>query len=163
MQLRLQLAPAEARALSAVDLKFRHQYLAELNEAERGRVTVEVKVGGALLANADHALDILAYDQWAGSRALPELLAAFSLPNNPAVDRLLHQAGELLERARKRQLLSGYQTKNREDVWAQMSAIYSAIAAAKLQYSAPPASFIRSCCSSWDMHGAGAVTREVQP
>lgn len=37
--------------------------------------------------------------------------------------------------------MNGYQSKNREDVWAQVSAIYSAIGAAGLHYSEPPASF----------------------
>lgn len=135
------LDPNETRRFDALDLKFRHQYLAELNEAERGRVIVQVNSAGAELARADYAVDVLAYDQWAGARALPELLAAFSLPNNPAVDRLIFQAGELLAKAGSGRSMNGYQSKNREDVWAQVSAIYSALGAAGLHYSEPPASF----------------------
>lgn len=86
-------------------------------------------------------MDVLAYGQWAGDRALPELLAAFSLPNNPAIDRLIFQAGELLAKAGNGRSMNGYQSKNREDVWAQVSAIYSAVAASGLHYSEPPASF----------------------
>ncbi|MEX1993634.1 MAG: hypothetical protein WD929_03140 [Steroidobacteraceae bacterium] len=37
----------ETRRLDALDLKFRHGYLAELTEAERGRIIVEVTAGGA--------------------------------------------------------------------------------------------------------------------
>lgn len=135
------LEPRETRRVDALDLKFRHQYLAELNEAERGRVIVQINSAGAELARADHAVAVLAYDQWAGARALPELLAAFSLPNNPAVDRLIFQAGELLAKARTGRSMNGYQSKNREDVWEQVSAIYSAIGASGLHYSEPPASF----------------------
>jgi len=135
------LDPSETRCIGALDLKFRHQYLAELNEAERGRVIVQVNSAATELARADHAVDVLAYDQWAGARALPELLAAFSLPNNPAVDRLIFQAGELLTKADGGRSINGYQSKNREDVWAQVSAIYSALGAAGLHYSEPPASF----------------------
>lgn len=131
----------EVRRIDALDLKFQHKYLAELTEAERGRVIVEVSSAGAAIAEANHAIDVLAYDQWAGSRGLPELLAAFSLPNNPAADRLIHQAGELISKGGTGQAMSGYQSKNRDDVWAQMSAIYTAIAATNLHYSAPPASF----------------------
>ena len=142
MRLKLeQLKPGEVRTFDALDLKIQHKYLAELNEAERGRLIVEVTRNDEVLARADHAIDVLAYDQWAGSRGLPELLAAFSLPNNPAVDRLIYQAGQLLEQVRPGQAMSGYQSKNRDDVWAQMSALYSAVAAANLQYSSPPASF----------------------
>lgn len=131
----------ETRRLDALDLKFQHRYLAELNEAERGRVIIQVNCAGAELARANHAVDVLAYDQWAGTRALPELLAAFSLPNNPAIDRLIFQAGELLAKAGDGRSMNGYQSKNREDVWAQISAIYSAVGASGLHYSEPPASF----------------------
>lgn len=136
-----QIDPTETRRVDALDLKFRHQYLTELNEAERGRVIVRVSVAGEEVAVADHPVDVLAYDQWAGARALPELLAAFSLPNDPAVDRMISQAGELLAKAGGGRTMNGYQSKNREDVWAQISALYSAIGASGLHHSEPPASF----------------------
>jgi very-short-patch-repair endonuclease len=135
------LDPKETRRIDALDLKFRHQYLAELNEAERGRVIVRISAAGVELARTDYPVDVLAYDQWAGARALPELLAAFSLPNNPAVDRMIFQAGELLAKAGGGRSMNGYQSKNREDVWAQISALYSAIGISGLHYSEPPASF----------------------
>lgn len=130
----------ETRRIESLDLKFQHRYLADLNEAERGRILVQVSSSGTEVARADHSVDVLAYDQWAGARALPELLAAFSLPNNPAVDRLLFKAGELLTKS-GRHTMNGYQSKNREDVWAQISAIYSAVGLSGLHYSEPPASF----------------------
>lgn len=142
--LRLQferLDAKETRRIDVLDLKFQHRYLADLNEAERGHVIVQVNSAGVELARADHAVDVLAYDQWAGARALPELLAAFSLPNNPAIDRLIFQAGELLAKSGSDRSMNGYQSKNREDVWAQISAIYSAVGASGLHYSEPPASF----------------------
>lgn len=142
MRLRFERLDArEARRLDALDLKFQHRYLSELTEAERGRVIVEVNAAGTEIARLDHAIDVLAYDQWAGTRALPELLAAFSLPNNPAIDRLIFQAGELLAKSDGGRTMNGYQSKNREDVWAQVSAIHSAVKAANLHYSEPPASF----------------------
>lgn len=135
------LDPKETRRVDALDLKFRHRYLAELNEAERGRVIILISSAGSELVRADHPVDVLAYDQWGGVRALPELLAAFSLPNNPAVDRLIFQASELLAKAGGSRLMNGYQSKNREDVWAQVSALYSTIRTGGLHYSEPAASF----------------------
>lgn len=131
----------ETRRIEAVDLKFQHGYLAELNEAERGRVSFQVTAREIEIAQTDRVVDVLAYDQWAGTRALPELLAAFSLPNNPVIDRLIFQSGELLTKAAGGQSMNGYQSKNREDAWAQISAVYSAIGAVNLNYSEPPASF----------------------
>lgn len=131
----------ETRRIEAIDLKFQHRYLAELNEAERGRVSFQVTAREIEIAQADRVVDLLAYDQWAGTRALPELLAAFSLPNNPVIDRLIFQSGELLKKAARDQSMNGYQSKNREDTWAQISAVYSAIGSVNLNYSEPPASF----------------------
>jgi very-short-patch-repair endonuclease len=131
----------EVRHIESIDLKFHHRYLAELNEAERGRVTFQVTTRAVEIAKTDRAVDVLAYDQWAGTRALPELLAAFSLPNNPVIDRLMFQGGELLSKAACGQTMNGYQSKNRDDAWAQISAIYSAVASINLNYSEPPASF----------------------
>jgi very-short-patch-repair endonuclease len=139
--LKLRFARLDAQEVRRIDLKFHHRYLAELNEAERGRVTFQVTTRAVEIAKTDRAVDVLAYDQWAGTRALPELLAAFSLPNNPVIDRLMFQGGELLSKAACGQTMNGYQSKNRDDAWAQISAIYSAVASINLNYSEPPASF----------------------
>ena len=142
MHLRFEhLNARETRKTDALDLKFQHRYLSELNEAERGCIIVEAHAEGREIARIEQAVDVLAYDQWAGTRALPELLAAFSLPNNPAVDRLIFQAAELLTQSDAARSMNGYQSKNREEAWAQISAIYSAIGATQLHYSNPPASF----------------------
>ncbi|MGZ9709437.1 DUF4011 domain-containing protein [Glaciimonas sp. GNP009] len=136
-----QLDAHQTRRIDPIDLKISHRYLAELNEAERGRIIFQVMANNHEVAFAEHAVDVLAYDQWAGTRALPELLAAFSLPNHPAIDRLMAQSGELLHKAGAGQSMNGYQSKNRDDAWAQISAIYSVIGALKLNYINPAASF----------------------
>jgi hypothetical protein len=102
------LGIGENRQLSPLDLKFNHAYLAELSECEYGRLIVQVLSNGQEILELDRPIEILAYDQWAGARSLPELLAAFSLPNNPAVDRLIHSAGELLSKEGKGQSMDGY-------------------------------------------------------
>jgi hypothetical protein len=140
---RFECLPAgDFRNISNVDLKFRHKKLVDLDEAERGRLRVEIISKGSIVVATEKDIELLAYDQWGGTRSIPELLAAFSLPNNPVVDRILYEAGSLLSNAGSGQSLSGYQTKNREDVWAQISAIYAVVAGKSLQYSSPPASFV---------------------
>ncbi|MBI1891354.1 MAG: DUF4011 domain-containing protein [Burkholderiales bacterium] len=135
------LDPHETRRIDPVDIKLNHKYLAELNEAEHGRIVTQAVAHDIHLSQADFPVEVLAYDQWAGTRALPELLAAFSLPNNPVIDRLIHQASDLLVKSGHDQSMNGYQSKNRDDVWLQISAIYSAIGSLNLHYSMPPASF----------------------
>ena len=136
-----QLAPGETRLVSPVDIKVSHSYLAGLTELERGKIKVEVQVAGEVKQRVDHPVDILAYDQWAGTRALPELLAAFCMPNDPAVDSLIHKASVLLRASVEGASMNGYQSKDRDQVWRQIAALYAAIAAEDLQYANPPASF----------------------
>ena len=135
------LAPNETRRISPVDLRPDHTYLAELPESVRATVSVSVLSNTAELAHATQPIEVLAYDQWAGTRALPELLAAFCMPNNPAVDVLVGKASKLLRSMHSELSLNGYQSKSRDVVWKQISALYSTIAAEGLQYAEPPASF----------------------
>lgn len=135
------LAPNETRRISPVDLRPDHTYLAELPESVRATVSVSVLSNTAELAHATQPIEVLAYDQWAGTRALPELLAAFCMPNNPAVDVLVGKASKLLRSMHSELSMNGYQSKSRDVVWKQISALYSTISAEGLQYSEPPASF----------------------
>ena len=136
-----QLAPGESRTLSPVDLQPDHAYLIQLDEGEKAAIRVKAVSAGQCLADVSHPIEVLAYDQWAGTRSLPELLAAFSMPNSLVVDRLLGKASALLRQSDAGLSLDGYQSKNRERVWKQVSAIYSALLAEGLHYSNPPASF----------------------
>jgi very-short-patch-repair endonuclease len=135
------LAPGESRRLAPVDLRPDHRYFSQLDESERAIITASLRVREAELITATHNIDVLAYDQWAGTRALPELLAAFCMPNSRVVDKLLARASGLLRQTSADLSMDGYQSKNREKVWKQVSAIYSTIVAEDIQYSNPPASF----------------------
>ena len=135
------LMPGESRLLSTIDLSPERGFFHQASEAIRGQLSACLLQGERELTVAAHEIEVLAYDQWAGTRALPELIAAFSMPNNPAVDRLLGKASTLLRSQFADLSMNGYQSKNREVVWKQVSAIYSTIAAENLQYAEPPASF----------------------
>lgn len=135
------LAPGESRTISPVDLHPDHAYLIKLDEAEHASIQIKAVMDGKELAVINHPIEVLAYDQWAGTRSLPELLAAFSMPNSVVVDRLLGKASALLRKSDAGLSLDGYQSKSRERVWKQVSAIYSALLAEGLHYSNPPASF----------------------
>ncbi|MBK8131707.1 MAG: DUF3320 domain-containing protein [Gammaproteobacteria bacterium] len=135
------LAPGESRRISPVDLHPEHTYLAELQESVTASVNISVLAETEEIAHASQPIEVLAYDQWAGTRALPELLAAFCMPNNPAIDILLGKASKLLRTQHSDLSMNGYQSKSRDIVWKQVSAIYSTLAAENLQYAEPPASF----------------------
>jgi very-short-patch-repair endonuclease len=135
------LAPGETRSLGAIDLQPDHTYLAELQEGMNASLIATATQADKELARESTGIQVLAYDQWGGTRSLPELLAAFSMPNNPAVDVLIGKASKLLRSSNPELSMNGYQSKSRDVVWKQVSALYSTIAAENLQYAEPPASF----------------------
>lgn len=135
------IEPGETRRISPIDLKPEHGYLADLPEAVKASIRVSVVQGTDKLAHVEQSIMVLAYDQWAGTRALPELLAAFCMPNSPAVDVLIGKASKLLRASHPELSMDGYQSKSREIIWKQVSALYSTVAAEGLQYAEPPASF----------------------
>lgn len=118
----------------------RHDVLAQQEEAVRGTVLAEVRRGDELLASASAPIELLAYDEWAGHRQLPELLAAFSQPNSNAVAGVLRRASEKLQ-SQHRESLNGYQACDRNAVARQVAALYAAITEMQIHYSNPPASF----------------------
>lgn len=135
------LDPSEARVITPLDLHPDHAYLSDLQEGVSASITITVMRGNEEVARHAQPISVLAYDQWAGTRALPELLAAFSMPNNPSVDQLVGKASKLLRKSHADLSMDGYQSKSRDVVWKQVSALYSTIAAENLQYVEPPASF----------------------
>jgi very-short-patch-repair endonuclease len=135
------LGPSETRLISPIDLLPDHTFLAELQESVTAAIKVSLLTGTEELAHAAQPIEVLAYDQWAGTRALPELLAAFCMPNNPAVDVLIATASKLLRSEYPELSMNGYQSKSRDVVWKQISALYSTICSHSLQYTEPPASF----------------------
>ncbi|KXW57348.1 RecBCD enzyme subunit RecD [Ferrovum myxofaciens] len=135
------LVPGENRKISPIDLQPDHGYLSNLDESERATISVTVISEGLTVAELKREIEVLAYDQWAGTRSLPELLAAFCMPNSRVVDQLIGKSSALLRKSSTDLSMNGYQSKNRERVWKQVSAIYSTLMAEDIHYSNPPASF----------------------
>ncbi len=103
------------------------------------RLTVEEENG--LLSEKEYPIELLAYDEWAGSNVMPEHLAAFVVPNNPQLPRIKINAAKHLEKWTGSSAFDEYQTQDRNRVRAQVAAIYEALRAEGIVYSAPPASF----------------------
>lgn len=123
------------------DLELDGGFLFGLTESMRGTVTILVRHDGKVLAEKLIKVELLACNEWGGAGYMPELLAAFCTPNDPAVDRLLGQASQILRKAGKPDQIDGYETNSRERVWLLASAIYSAVVKMQLGYALPPASF----------------------
>ncbi len=116
--------------------------LATLNERMRAEIRLVLQTaGGRVLAESRQEIVALARNEWGGSRHMPELLGAFVMPNDPAVETLLREASGILVRSGRPGSLEGYQSKSRERSWELVSALWSAVSAKGLTYANPPASF----------------------
>lgn len=135
------LAAGGVHNLGMVDLPLSSGWLARLTERVAGAIHAEVWAGEAVLAAAQRPIQVLAFDEWSGLRSLPEILAAFVLPNHPAVEAILGRAAGLLGQWTGDSSLSGYQSRSRERALQIAGAIYAALGQEGISYINPPASF----------------------
>ncbi|MGH8018946.1 MAG: DUF4011 domain-containing protein [Opitutaceae bacterium] len=126
-----------------VDLELSHDFLAGLNEKVSGSLKIELleRDSAIVISSRTEPISLLARNEWCGLVALPEILAAFILPNDPAVMTILDRAADLLRENTGRASFNGYQDKSRKRAWEQLAAIYRAIAELGIRYINPPASF----------------------
>ena len=129
--------------IQKLDLEVDGGFLLQRNEKVGGVLTFRLQKDGITLAQLRKPVELLAYNEWGGAGFMPELLAAFCMPNDPAVDAILRDASQVLRQAGKPDRIDGYQSKSRESVWEIASAIYSAVANLGLTYVEPAASFER--------------------
>ncbi len=119
-------------------------FLWALTEATRGQVTLTLsKAGGEVVTTITHPVRLLAHNEWGGIQHMPELLGAFVLPNDPAVEQINRLASDALEAAGRPRSLNGYGAGSRERVWEMVSGIWTAVSGLRLDYALPPASFER--------------------
>ncbi|WP_395674619.1 DUF3320 domain-containing protein [Inquilinus sp.] len=135
------LAPDGPLHVTDRDVALNAGFLGELTESIRGTVTLRLTAGEQVLAESAHPIELLARSEWGGAGTMAELLPVFVMPNDPAVDRVLKAASDVLRRAGRPSGLDGYGAGSRERVWELASAIWSAIAGFRIAYALPPASF----------------------
>jgi very-short-patch-repair endonuclease len=141
-EVRLQAIDVEREfVLTQVDLKLSPSYFASAVEKVAGLLKVDVVHGEATICSIRTDITLLARNEWCGLSSLPEILAAFVLPNDPAVMTVLGRAAEVLSENTGRSGFNGYQDKNRKRAWEEVAAIYRAILELKIRYIVPPASF----------------------
>lgn len=123
------------------DIRLSESYLADLTESVNTGVDVRVRSDTEVLTEQRFPVELLACNEWGGAGGMAELLPAFCTPNDPAVDKVLKSASDVLRRAGRPNEIDGYEAKSRERDWELASAIYSAICGFQLSYALPPASF----------------------
>ncbi|WP_431262162.1 DUF4011 domain-containing protein [Roseateles chitinivorans] len=127
-----------------LDVQLDGPLLTRLTEAETATVTLAVRAAGAegeALTATSKAVELLPRNQWGGLSHLPDMVAAFVQPNDPAVDRVLKKTAELLREHGKDPALDGYKQGSSKRAWELAAAVWGAVVSMKIDYALPPASF----------------------
>lgn len=135
------LIPGDDLPLSDRKVDLDAAYLAGLNEAERGEVTLRLLSRDVVLEEQHFPVRLLARDEWGGVAGMAQLLPAFVMPNDPAISKILLAAADILEKNGHPSGLDGYQSNSPQRSYMLTAAIYAAIAATGIHYAEPPASF----------------------
>ncbi|QWT21320.1 DUF4011 domain-containing protein [Bacillus sp. NP157] len=135
------LGPGDSVRIADRDVKLDPSFLHGVSESIAARLSIRLMQGDTLLATAEYPVELLPKNQWGGAHYMPDLLAAFVMPNDPAVDRVLKGASTVLRRAGRKDAIDGYEGRSRTRSWELVSAIWSAVCGLRLSYTLPPASF----------------------
>lgn len=127
--------------ISDVGVSLDGAFLNDLGEAVSGEVQLTLTKAGEVISEARNTVRVLARNEWGGLGDMADLLPAFSMPNDPAVDKLLKAASRIMEHAGKSGSIDGYTSGERTRVWVLTSAVWSAVCGLGLNYALPPASF----------------------
>jgi len=127
--------------IPTLDFELDAGLLSRLEEAAPARIKLSLTHGEQELASLESELRLLARNQWSGIGHVPELICAFIQPNDPAVDRVLKKAADVLHAAGKPTALDGYATGKKARVWDLAAAIWTAVRGLQLDYALAPASF----------------------
>jgi very-short-patch-repair endonuclease len=136
------IPPGGTFTLDEIELPVDRVKLVNQLERARAELVLWVRAKGHELPinSATIPVDVLAYNEWS-QVALPPLLAAFVLPNHPAVGELLRGARDQLQVLTGDPALEGYQARDPQRIVAMATAIYQAVQMRGITYSNPPASF----------------------
>ena len=107
----IQEIPAgEAVEISPVRIQLKTEYLFSLTEKLLGVVVVELYRKEERLFLLEKEIELLAADQWNGGLCMPELIAAFVMPNHPVIAKVIQHASEVLKNWTGSPSFTGYQT-----------------------------------------------------
>lgn len=136
------ISPSDSIQVSDREVSLNATLLNELTESVTGTLHLElISSDDVPLASTSYPIELLAHNEWGGMPTMAELLPAFVMPNDPAVDQVLKAASDVLRRAGRPDGLDGYAAGTRTRAWELASAIWSAISGLRLAYALPPASF----------------------
>lgn len=135
------IAPYTEHKISVVPISISTEFLSNLTERISGNIKAVASSGEDGLCEWNSDITILTFNEWGGSKVMPEMLAAFSTPNHPEVNLIKKRASEILAKWTGSPSLNAYQDRDHNKVKFQMAAIYEAISEKSITYCVSPASF----------------------
>ena len=147
------MLPGQTVRITELDVKPDRDKLRELSESVETQFEVSIACGAdatpdkqteqqePFSGSETFPLRLLAFDEWPGVSVMPEILAAFVMPNIPELARVKMKAAAHLKKLTGSSALDEYQTQDPNRARAQVAAVYQALREEGLVYSAPPASF----------------------
>ncbi|MBQ6925723.1 MAG: DUF3320 domain-containing protein [Kiritimatiellae bacterium] len=114
--------------------------LLSLAEPLHGTIALSIRQDDAELFRDERPLDIYTPDQWPGASLLPELTAAFVMPNLPDIQEFVKAVASELEETTGDSAVSGYQ-QGKARAYAILQACYRVLHKTGIRYAMPPASF----------------------
>ena len=135
------IPPGQNIQINNLEISPESEKLIELTEGIETNFHLTITISGEIAHQQTFPIKLMTYDQWTGSRIMPELLATFVTPNHPILSRISVKASQFLEKWTGNSALDEYQTQDPNRVRAQVAAIYEALRSESLIYSTVPASF----------------------
>lgn len=127
------------------DTRLDGDYLLNLLESQQGELIFRLlDSAGELICEDRQSVEVLARNEWGGFGDSPELLAAFCMPNEVSVEKLLRATSELLRKNGHEGTLHPYEKADPKRIWIQVAAVWNTLLALKLDYAYPPSSFERT-------------------
>ena len=133
--------PSEEIFIKDRKIELNANFLRNQEESASCIVTFSIFTGETLIEKINLNIEVLAYNEWGGLEYIPELLAAFVMPNSQGIDSILGETGRILAKYGKDSALNGYEDNSATKVWSMVSALYTILANKNFTYCLPPTSF----------------------
>jgi len=137
------VSEGQIRVLDDLDLTLDGKMLTRLTEGTRAVASFTARRSGeeSIVAERHCDIRVLARNEWGGSAGIPDILAAFVEPNDPAIATLLRLTSDHLRMAGKPDGLEGYRAASKTRIWEQIEALWRAVGSLDIRYVNPAPSF----------------------
>ena len=123
------------------ELNYNLDYLTSLTESTDAKIDITVCSETITIEKCTLNVRVYTYDQCHSWTYMPELTAAFVMPNHPEVTKIIADASQLLEKWTGNPSLTDYQSGDPNQVLQTAAAIYGALQQQNIIYATHPASF----------------------